>query len=548
MDLLKPSYASGYAKNASQSAHPNLWDGLVGAWMPTLGVTGETLRDVSGNGNHGTLTGMDAATDWVATSKGLALDFDGVDDYVNTNSSVVSLDDDFTFLVAVRTPSSLSSNSTFRGLISKGDLSSKWASISYNANGNRFAVGIDDGAIKSELFGSIPLSPRKFYSVAGVFRRGKTLELYVNAELDGSTSDNSGSCDISENVFIGSRKFGSAQYFMRDLFLSASVYNRALSLSEIKHLYVDSLAPFRTKKRTVVRVPAAIPAATKVGSFKKPTTIIKPSYQAGYARNASESENPKLWDGLVGAWMPSLGVTGSKVPDVTGKATDAYLQNVPETNWMTDKGKTAILLDGGNSNDYLSAAHCDAFNFGSESFTAITLLNYHSLASLNAFLDFRTAASPNLGFHTYIRSSGTFQTQLRSSTAIEQYAHYSLPVSNNQWQMFVTRVDRRRAKCETFLNGKRYGASSISSAMGDINSGEPARFGINARDLYEIYASFASVLIYKRAISDTEIKHLYVDSLAPFRKKQRVSVAVPAAVAPSATYHPLRSLAHPLEQ
>ena len=263
MDLLKPSYATGYAKNASQSAHPNLWDGLVGAWMPSFGVTGETLRDVSGNGNHGTLTNMDAASDWVTTPKGLALDFDGVNDYVNTNSPVVSLDNDFTFLVAVRTPSSLSDNSTFRGLIQKGDISSKWASMSYNANGNRFVVGIDDGSIKSEFFGSIPLSPRKFYSVAGVFRRGKTLELYVNAELDGSTSDNSGSCDISENVFIGSRKFGSAQYFMRDLFLSASVYNRALSPTEIKQLYVDSLAPFRKKQRVSVAVPAAVtPSAT----------------------------------------------------------------------------------------------------------------------------------------------------------------------------------------------------------------------------------------------------------------------------------------------
>jgi len=55
-------------------------------------------------------------------------------------------------------------------------------------------------------------------------------------------------------------------------------------------------------------------------------------------------------------------------------------------------------------------------------------------------------------------------------------------------------------------------------------------------------------MVYSRVLSVSEIKQLYVDSLAPFRKKQRVSVAVPAAVAPSATYHPLRSLAHPLEQ
>jgi hypothetical protein len=58
-----------------------------------------------------------------------------------------------------------------------------------------------------------------------------------------------------------------------------------------------------------------------------------------------------------------------------------------------------------------------------------------------------------------------------------------------------------------------------------------------------------SVVLHNRALSPSEIKQLYVDSLAPFRKKQRVSVAVPAAVpTPSATYHPLRSLAHPLEQ
>jgi len=53
---------------------------------------------------------------------------------------------------------------------------------------------------------------------------------------------------------------------------------------------------------------------------------------------------------------------------------------------------------------------------------------------------------------------------------------------------------------------------------------------------------------WDRLLTVGEIKKISVDSLAPFRRKQRVSVAVPAAVAPSATYHPLRSLAHPLEQ
>jgi len=36
----------------------------------------------------------------------------------------------------------------------------------------------------------------------------------------------------------------------------------------------------------------------------------QPSYKAGYAKSASESANPELWDGLRGAWVPAMGSTG----------------------------------------------------------------------------------------------------------------------------------------------------------------------------------------------------------------------------------------------
>ena len=67
------------------SKRPNLWNGLVGCWKPSLGVSGMTLRDVSGHGNHGILTNM-TLDDWVISgdpkSLGYALDFDGVDDNI----------------------------------------------------------------------------------------------------------------------------------------------------------------------------------------------------------------------------------------------------------------------------------------------------------------------------------------------------------------------------------------------------------------------------------------------------------------------------------
>mgnify|MGYP003394682368 FL=1 len=67
--------------------HQSLRDGLVGAWSPaaqgrSIGATGYTVPDLSGLGNHGTLTNMDAATDWVTTGGYPSLDFDGVNDHV----------------------------------------------------------------------------------------------------------------------------------------------------------------------------------------------------------------------------------------------------------------------------------------------------------------------------------------------------------------------------------------------------------------------------------------------------------------------------------
>ena len=65
----------------------NLLTGLVGAWCPSLGPSGYTLLDRSGRGNHGTLTNMDAASDWVGTPGGWALDYDGTNDYVQLDAN-----------------------------------------------------------------------------------------------------------------------------------------------------------------------------------------------------------------------------------------------------------------------------------------------------------------------------------------------------------------------------------------------------------------------------------------------------------------------------
>lgn len=85
------SYHNGFAPRDGQPLYPELWRGCVGAWAPCLGPTGLTLRDWCGLGNRGTLTNMDAASDWIVSDR-YALDFDATNDKVASIGTVGSFD------------------------------------------------------------------------------------------------------------------------------------------------------------------------------------------------------------------------------------------------------------------------------------------------------------------------------------------------------------------------------------------------------------------------------------------------------------------------
>ena len=70
-----------------RSAYPELWDGVRLYLAPCLGPTGTRLADLSGPSSWGTLTNMDAATDWVVDGGRYALDFDGSNDLVDISFS-----------------------------------------------------------------------------------------------------------------------------------------------------------------------------------------------------------------------------------------------------------------------------------------------------------------------------------------------------------------------------------------------------------------------------------------------------------------------------
>ena len=121
-----------------------LLDGIIGCWSPSVRGSGYLLPDLSGRGNHGTLTNMDAGTDWPGAAvrgvSGRVLDFDGSDDYVTfPNVAALNVTD---WILTVSLWVNVRSVVAFPYFLAKstGGSSIQYA-LALNNNQQRFAVG-----------------------------------------------------------------------------------------------------------------------------------------------------------------------------------------------------------------------------------------------------------------------------------------------------------------------------------------------------------------------------------------------------------------------
>ena len=103
-----PTFSTGFALSSKEAKYPHLWNGLVGAWCPSLGKQGDILRNLSLYNHNAVLTGMDASTDYIPDIRGFALNYDGTNDYLDIGH-IEEIDDatkDLTFIFRTRTTAS----------------------------------------------------------------------------------------------------------------------------------------------------------------------------------------------------------------------------------------------------------------------------------------------------------------------------------------------------------------------------------------------------------------------------------------------------------
>jgi len=536
----EPSYKAGYAKSAAESANPELWDGLKGAWMPSLGSVGGILRDAAGHGNDGASSrsafngtaagvkkyGVQAVTyDYfgVGTSD-LSNDYLVIDGGINPKRLTVS--------VLAR----LNSSSNDAGADARWSIAGEYDNTTNRRQWQLAPFSTGDNIIKLVLsstganFGvydfETDMQQGVWYHIVATYD-GNSVRGWVNGKEE-AISLNSGNAitgdlyESSVDMRIGSIvQQSSDNGVWRGDIGDLCVWDRALDPVEVQELFRDSAAPFRQRRYAPVSLQTEEPLTLleKIRSVAKPTTTraisLKknsvPSYKAGYARSASESAHPELWEGLVGAWMPSLGVTGDALFDVAGTSNGELAGGA---SWlMTDHGWAVDLQDGGHIriDDPPNPSHLTAFvdfTFDALSDTYGVLIDQPYTSHVDPYYTYHMrVATASKAFAAAVVGGWGSDDVFPDYTTVAGRQTWCLTFDEETLRMFVNGLQLDELSNPGSLSYS--GTSLYVGKFGNLTSGD-------------LDGKIHGVCLYDRALSPQEIQTLHRDPLAPFRKKTTI--------------------------
>ena len=219
------------------------------AWWPMQEGAGETLFDVSPNRNNGVLTNMNQSTDWLVSSRGgKSLDFDGHFERIDV-AGITSLTLPFSVSMWFKLNSTASAQRLF----------------SLNAGGtgaNVYSLYTQDTAIYCQHYdtnnatASASISANQWYHVVAVFVSNSERSIYIDGEFK-DTDTQSQSALTTDNFNLGVL-YWSTGYIqtLNGNMSDVRVYDRQLSDSEIRKIYLNPWAPLSTKSKTLLTASA----------------------------------------------------------------------------------------------------------------------------------------------------------------------------------------------------------------------------------------------------------------------------------------------------
>jgi hypothetical protein len=208
---------------------------LIAHWKFDEG-TGLTAYD-SASENHGTLIN---GPQWTTGQIGGALEFDGVDDYVET----VILDID---VISISAWVNVADGDNQGHYHIVGNWEYAGYGLAYNyQNNNKFIFTVHVGGAYRRIFSDEIPERNKWYHVAGTYD-GEAGFLYINGSKQTQAINNSGLFgDSGQPVIIGGNPYpGGAYLHFAGTIDDVRIYNEALSPENVFSLYEESFPPCR---------------------------------------------------------------------------------------------------------------------------------------------------------------------------------------------------------------------------------------------------------------------------------------------------------------
>jgi len=518
-----------------------LWKQLQHAWVPALGSTGETLRDVVGDAD-GVLTNMSPGTDWAPSGKmGIVLNSDDADEQVVVSSSHLDNWSTNTWTVSIwaRVDSLNGSGAAEAFLIGK-TIGGTWASC--------WDIHIDSDNLIWRILTTQPATETatktgfstaylgKWIHVVGIHSGNSSSEdqsLWVNGDKVATniSAPSPVKNGVGDLAIAGSLSSALGSRFTLDGAVGpAMMWDRTLDQTEIRQLYRDPLAPFRQRRFLPTYSPVAEEAAatTSVGWTRSLTpSPVRPSYKSGFARSAAESSSPGLWPDH--AWCPTLGATGEVVHDVAGFLDGTLATGMdPASDWVASKFGPVIAFDGASDDITVGTGVTEAIQAASALSITMRIFCTDS-ASDNALF----GSWPNNFLLWRDENGGSDRYGFATKDPVPTITYGSnASAKTNQWQTVTVVYNTVANDCSLWIDGvsdtvtggsaPTITGTAQSAAIGADFSGDNSRV-FNGR--------IAETLLHHRVLAPSEIRQLHSDPLAPFRQRRFTPTISGAAAA-----------------
>jgi len=470
--LLLPSIAlSASGINSSLPGPNNLDQGLVGWWTFDGPDMIQNVKDKSGNGNHGAMSGFTSTSSAVVAGKvGQALKFDGGDDYVDAGNIDALESGDMSFSVWIK-------RDALTGLVwimQQWDPSVGPAFYTSNSGALEFQIGSDDLLVNNVI------TAREWAHFV-VTVQGTTYTMYKNSiQIGQATGKTRVESSPTGRFTIGGPNEGSVGYFNGSLD-DVRIYNRALSQQEITELY-------NTTKGSKINTPSSF---------------------------------DNINNNLAAHWTFDGANLTQNVRDTSGNGKHGYLVYFGATSTAVKQGKVgqALAFDGNLTSISLPSNPITTVSNPSSSCAwAYNKDLTVSPAGWNqTFLNFYIDASNGIRMGSIVNDGKLF-VSYRSGATAKGSQSSSAVFSNNTWVHICYVFDGNNVdlykdglSIATSTNTDSPGGASVLGARDDQGNGN-------------WYGYLDDIRVYNRALSATEIKKVYDSSKSG---KQNISLPGP---------------------